>query len=85
MQVVLCTLQIEDFMQGNHVAHEFILACCMINVKTVLKSLIIQLFFCSINLSTEVDICRKLNAFLRLDKLCEYKVLFSLVILLLIY
>lgn len=42
-------------------------------------------FFCSINLSTEVDICRKLNAFLRLDKLCEYKVLFSLVILLLIY
>lgn len=45
MQVVLCTLQIEDFMQGNHVAHEFILACCMINVKTVLKSFIIQLFF----------------------------------------
>lgn len=44
MQMVLCTLQIEDFMQGNHVAHEFILACCMTNVKTVLKSLIIQLF-----------------------------------------
>lgn len=28
----------------KHVAHEFILACCMTNVKTVLKSLIIQLF-----------------------------------------
>lgn len=46
MQGVLCTLQIEDFMQGNQTCgprvHSGLLH--MTNVKTVSKSLIIQLF-----------------------------------------